>query len=48
MQLELSREMTYDHVAAELAAKLGLADPQLLRFTQQNTYTQARSRAPGW
>ena len=48
MQLELSREMTNDHVAAELAAKLGLADPQLLRFTQQNTYTQARCRAPGW
>lgn len=48
MQLELSREMTYDRVAAELAAKLSLADPQLLRFTQQNTYTQARCRAPAW
>ena len=48
VQLELSREMSYDRVAAELAAKLGLADPQLLRFTPQNTYSQARCRASAW
>ena len=42
MKLELSREMSYDAVAGALARALGLADPQLLRFTQQNTYSQAR------
>ncbi len=46
VKLELSREMSYDAVAAALAGALGLADPQLLRFTQQNTYTQARARGP--
>jgi len=46
VKLELSREMSYDAVATALAAALGLADPQLLRFTQQNTYTQVRSRGP--
>ncbi|KAK9819401.1 hypothetical protein WJX81_005916 [Elliptochloris bilobata] len=46
VQLELSREMPYDRVATELAAKLGLADPQLLRFTQQNPYSQVPKTAP--
>lgn len=48
IKLELSREMSYDAVAGALASALGLADPLLLRFTQQNTYSQARPCQQPW
>ncbi len=38
LSLELQRECSYDGVCAALAARLGLADPQLLRLTGQNVH----------
>lgn len=42
MSLELSSKDTYEEVSRQLAAALTppLDDPQKLRFTQQNNYTQ--------
>eukprot|EP00884_Botryococcus_braunii_P009404 jgi/Botrbrau1/18465/Bobra.0072s0048.1 len=41
VSIEMSRTNTYDEVAQKLADKLGIADPEMLRFTQHNVYTQA-------
>lgn len=46
MSIELSRTNTYDQVAEKLAEKLGLEDPEMLRFTQHNVYTQAPKPNP--
>ncbi|KAK9823704.1 hypothetical protein WJX72_004794 [[Myrmecia] bisecta] len=46
IKLELSKVMTYDDVCRELAAALKLPDPQLLRLTQHNCYSQTPKPAP--
>ena len=45
-ELELLRTMDYDAVVAALAARLGVADPDLLRLTPQNGFTQQPQRVP--
>lgn len=44
--LELARGLDYDAVTAALAEKLGLADPDLLRLTPQNIFSQQPQRLP--
>jgi ubiquitin carboxyl-terminal hydrolase 7 len=46
MPLELSKADTYDSVAERLAEELKLEDPQFLRFTQHNAYTQSPKPSP--
>ena len=43
LELELSVQMSYSDVEAALAKKLGLENPQMLRFTPHNNYTQVQT-----
>lgn len=46
LSLVLSKANTYDDVAEKLAEQLNLDDPQRLRFTQHNVYTQGPKPQP--